>query len=363
MATVDTRPEAASRFGVARSDRTSRIGSCCLLAVTVLLAALPQIFGADIVQQMTSLLILVVLAAMWNALAGYAGMVSVGQQTFIGFGAYTTIFLTQRDIEPYLAVVLAAVICAALAALLAPLVLRLRGGQFAVGTWVVAEAAALLVMLDHSLGGGTGTSLRGLNVFAPQVRRAYTFWLTLAFAVLLLGALFVLLRRRTGAALQAIRDAEEAAASLGVRTFSLKFAIYVLAGFGCGAAGALILANTLFIQPQSIFGVQWSAYMVFMVLVGGIGTFEGPIIGAVVFFLLQQEFADAGAWYLIGLGVVAVAFALFLPRGIWGLVSHRRQIRLLPIGYHLRQHTDPQPNKPHRNQSHRTDPPQIRPHG
>lgn len=338
MTTVDTQASVTTGWAVRRSDRTSRIGSWSLVAVVVILASLPQVFGANIVQQATSLLILVILAAMWNALAGYAGLVSVGQQTFIGFGAYGTIFLTQRDVPPYLAIVLAALGSAALAAILAPLVLRLRGGQFAVGTWVVAETIALLVVLDQSLGGGTGISLGGLNVFPPAVRRAYTFWLTLAFTVLMLGALFVLLRRRTGAALQAIRDDEEAAASLGVRTMSLKFGIYALAGFGCGAAGALILANTLFIQAQSIFGVQWSAYMIFMVLVGGLGTFEGPIIGAVVFFVLQQQFADAGAWYLIGLGAVAIAFALFQPRGVWGIVSRQRHVRLLPIGYHLHRH-------------------------
>ena len=340
MTTVDTRSVTATGWTVRRSSRASRIGSLALVAIVVVLSSLPQVFGANVVQQMTTLLILVILASMWNALAGYAGLVSVGQQTFIGFGAYGTIFLTQRGVAPYLAVVLAAAASAALAAALSPLVLRLRGGQFAVGTWVVAEAIALLVVLDHGLGGGTGISLRRLNIYPPQVRRAYTFWLALAFAVVLLGLLFLLLRRRTGAALQAIRDDEEAAASLGVRTMSVKFVVFVLSGFGCGAAGALILANTLFIQTQSIFGVQWSAYMIFMVLVGGIGTFEGPIIGAVLFFAIQQQFADSGAWYLIGLGGVAIAFALFLPRGVWGLLGDRRQIRVLPVGYHLHRRPD-----------------------
>jgi len=321
---------------VERSSRASRVGSRGLIALAVLLFAVPQVFGPNIVQQLTSLLIFVILAAMWNALAGYAGLVSVGQQTFIGFGAYGTIVLTQRGVPAYLALTLAPLGAAALAALLSPLVLRLRGGQFAIGTWVVAEAIALLVMLDLTLGGGTGVSLRGLNVYPPHVRRAYTYWLTLAFAVLLLVLLFLLLRRPAGAALQAIRDDEDSAAALGVRTMPLKFVIFVLAGFGCGAAGALTLANTLFIQPQSIFGVQWSAYMIFMVLVGGIGTFEGPIVGAVVFFVVQYQFADAGAWYLIGLGVFAIGFALFLPKGIWGLLTERRDVRLLPIGYHLR---------------------------
>jgi branched-chain amino acid transport system permease protein len=144
-----------------------------------------------------------------------------------------------------------------------------------------------------------------------------------------------LLRNRTGVALQAIRDDEEVAASLGVRVWPVKFVLFVLAGFGCGAAGALTLANTLFIQPQSIFGVQWSAYLIFMVLVGGLGTFEGPIIGAILFFVIQYEFADLGAWYLIGLGLIAIAFALFLPRGLWSLVNDRLHIRLLPVGYHL----------------------------
>ncbi|WP_173081215.1 branched-chain amino acid ABC transporter permease [Phytohabitans rumicis] len=320
---------------VQRSTRSSRIGSTGLLITGVALFAVPQVLGANVVQQLTSLLIFLIMAAMWNALAGYAGLVSVGQQAFIGFGAYGTIWLTQRGVAPYLAVVLAALASAVLAAVLSPLVLRLRGGQFAVGTWVVAEGIALLVVLDESLGGGTGVSLRGLNVYEPQVRRALTYWLALGFALVLLGLLFLLLRHRTGAALQAIRDDEDAAASLGVRVMPLKFLLYVLAGFGCGAAGALTLANTLFIQPQSIFGVQWSAYMIFMVLVGGLGTFEGPIVGALLFFAIQYQFADLGAWYLIGLGLVAVGFALFLPRGVWSLAGGRLGGSLLPVGYHL----------------------------
>ncbi|MDX3663091.1 branched-chain amino acid ABC transporter permease [Streptomyces sp. ID05-26A] len=321
---------------VSRTGRGTRISSVALPVFGLALVAVPFLFQANVVQQLTSLFIFLVLAVMWNALAGYGGMVSVGQQAFIGFGAYATIFLTQRGVTPYLAVVLAAVASAGLAVVLAPLLLRLRGGQFAVGTWVVAEALALFVALDSSLGGGTGVSLRGLNVFAPDLRRAYTFWLALAFLLLVLLVVFLLLRRPTGAALQAIRDDEEAAASLGVRTAPLKFGLYVLAGFGCGAAGALTLANTLFIQPQSIFGVQWTAYMLFMVLVGGLGTFEGPIIGAIVFFTLQSQFAGFGAWYLVGLGVVAVAFALFLPRGLYSLITDRFGFRLLPVGYELR---------------------------
>jgi branched-chain amino acid transport system permease protein len=320
---------------VRRSTNASRIASVVSLIVVIALFAVPEVMGANAVQQLTSLFIFMILAVMWNALAGYGGMVSVGQQAFIGFGAYATIFLTQHGVTPYLAVVIAAFASAVLAAIESLLVLRLRGGQFAVGTWVVAEALALLITLDHSMGGGSGVSLHGLNRYAIGDRRNYTYWLALVFTVAVLGSVFVLLRRRTGAALQAIRDDEEAAASVGVRVRPLKFLLFVIAGFGCGAAGALILANTLFVQPTSAFGVQYTAYMIFMVLVGGLGTFEGPIIGAIVFFVIQYKFADQGAWYLIGLGVVAVAFALFLPRGLWSLLTDRLHFQLLPVGYRL----------------------------
>jgi branched-chain amino acid transport system permease protein len=329
------RPARSPEWIVQRSSLVSRIGSAVLIFSGLALVAVPQLFDTNVVQQLTGLLILIILAAMWNALAGYAGLVSIGQQAFIGLGAYGTVVISQQGVEPYLAMILAAIASAPVAAILSLLVLRLRRGQFAVGTWVVAEAIALLIALDQGLGGGTGISLRGLNVYPRELRTAFTYWLTLGFAILLLLLIFLLLRNRSGVALQAIRDDEEAAASLGVRVGRLKFILFVLAGFGCGAAGALTVANTLFIQPESIFGVQWSAYLIFMVLVGGLGTFEGPIIGAILFFAIQYWFADLGAWYLIGLGLVAITFALFQPRGLWSLISDRFHIRLLPVGYYL----------------------------
>jgi branched-chain amino acid transport system permease protein len=323
------------RYAVRRWSRLSQASMTTIAVFVVALAVAPWLVSTYAIAQLTELFILAILAAMWNALAGYGGLISIGQQAFIGVGAYATIYLTQRGVPPYLAIALAAVSAGVLAVPISVLVLRLRGGQFAIGTWVVAEVLGLLIALDHDLGGGTGVSLTRLNIYPPADRQAYTYWLALGFGVILLGLVFALLRSPQGAALQAIRDDEEAAASLGVRVETSKLVLFILASFGCGAAGALTLANTLFIQPQSIFGVQWTAYMIFMVLVGGLGTFEGPLIGAVVFFAIQHWFADRGAWYLIGLGAVAVAFALLLPRGLWGWVEQRLHLRLFPLGYRL----------------------------
>ena len=241
---------------------------------------------------MTTLLILVLLAAMWNALAGYGGLVSIGQQGFIGLGAYGTVWLCNHGMSPYQAMIVATLFCGAISLPVSLLVLRFRGAQFAIGMWVLAEVAAILVSFDQSLGAGTGTSLIELNYYSPGARQEYTYWLTLGMAVFFLGVLFVLLRSRLGSSLQAIRDDEEAAASVGVRVVAGKRILFVLAAAGCGGAGAMTLANTLFIEPTSIFGVNWTAYMVFMVLVGGLGTFEGPIIGAIVLFLIQNHYSS-----------------------------------------------------------------------
>ena len=141
--------------------------------------------------------------------------------------------------------------------------------------------------------------------------------------------------------LQAIGDDEQAAASLGVRVISGKLILFVLAGLGCGAAGVLTVANTLFIEPTSIFSVQWSAYMIFMVLVGGLGTFEGPIIGAILLFAAQTVFTEGGPWYLVGLGATAGLFALALPKGLWGTAEERLGLRLVPVGYRVAPRGDP----------------------
>jgi branched-chain amino acid transport system permease protein len=308
-------------------------GTCGLL---VALAFVPYVFGPGTTEKLTELFVLIILAAMWNALAGYGGLVSVGQQAFIGIGAYAVIVLTDHGINGYLAVVLAALFAGVVSLPTSLLVFRLRGGQFAIGMWVVAEVFRLLVTNDSSLGGGTGKSLTALNGYAPADRQAYTYWVALAVMAALIVTGFVLLRSRLGASLQAIRDDERAARSLGVPVARAKRIVFAFAAVGCGAAGAITMINSLSVYPDSIFGIQWTAYMIFMVLLGGLGTFEGPVLGALVLFGIQQEFRDSASWYLVGLGAVAIAVTLVMPRGLWGAIVDRFGIRLVPVGYTLR---------------------------
>jgi branched-chain amino acid transport system permease protein len=306
--------------------------------VVLVVAALgPFLFSAGFVDRLTALFIYVILAAMWNALAGYGGLVSVGQQVFFGLGAYFAIRLANAGLDPFVSLVVGGIIVAAIAVPLSVFMLRLKGGEFAIGMWVIAALAHLLVNLDTLVRGETGTSLISLNVYTAVARRDGIYWLALATMVVLLGMLYGLLASRTGAGIQAIRDNEEAASSLGVRIMRTKRILFVLAAFGAAMAGTLWLATAITFQPNSYFGVQWTAYMIFMVLVGGLGTFEGAILGAIIFFLIETWFGASGVWYLIGLGATALVFALLLPRGLWGAIDDRFQLRLLPVGYRLRE--------------------------
>lgn len=320
---------------VTRSRRSASWSAIVGVIAVAILAALPYLVYANVTGVLVNLFILLALATMWNLLAGYAGLISVGQQAYIGVGAYSVFVLAEYGLSPFLAIPLAALFSALVALPASLLLLRLRREYFAIATWVVAEAFLLLVLRSDSLGGGTGATLRGMAGFDPTLRQAYTYWAALAVAVATLLGAYLLLRSRLGLDLTAIRDNEVGARSVGVRVAQAKGIVYVVAAAGAGAAGAVLIISQLFVQPTAVFSVQWSAYMIFVALIGGLGSIEGPIVGTLVFFLLQQTLADRGAWYLIILGSVAVLVAMWVPRGLWGLVTDRLDLRLFPVGYFL----------------------------
>lgn len=300
------------------------------MAAIAALAVAPLLFGGLVVDKLTTLCVYILLAVMWNLLAGYAGLVSVGQQAFFGLGGYFALRLVDVGLSPYPALVAGAFASAAVAVPLAFFLLRLRNGEFAIAMWVTAEAIRLLVMFDPLVQGETGTSLLALNAYDPDLRRNLTYWLALAAVAAMTGGSYWLLRGRIGWAARAIRDDEDAAASIGIETVRIKRVIFVVAALGCALAGCVWLASAITFQPRTNFGVQWTVFMLFMVLVGGLRSFEGPIIGALLFFAIQELFGDFGVWYLAGLGAVAVAFALYLPDGIWGKVRRNIGFDLLP---------------------------------
>ena len=309
-----------SLAGVSKSDRTIMwVGAAILLG----LLALPFFGSALIVDKLTLLMVYIILAVMWNLLAGYAGLVSVGQQAFIGLSGYFVLRLVEAGVPPFVALVLAAVLVVAVAWPLSWFVLRLRAAEFAVAMWVIAEAIRSIIMFDPLVQGETGRSLVSLNAIDADLRRTAIYLMAVVSACGALIISYVLLRGRLGAESQAIRDDEEAAGSVGVSTMRVKRTIFLISAVGCALAGTIWLASAITYQPRTAFGINWTIFMLFMVLVGGLGSYLGPVIGAVLFFALQEIFGDFGAWYLAGVGVVAVLAALYAPSGIIGLYKDK----------------------------------------
>ncbi|GIH24368.1 branched-chain amino acid ABC transporter permease [Acrocarpospora phusangensis] len=298
--------------------------------VLVLLASVPYTLGPGVEQSLVTLFSLVAMATWWNLLAGFAGLTSFGQQAYLGVGAYGLYVLALAGVDPFAAIPLAAALAGVVALPVSVAVLRLSGGQFAVATWVLAEIFRLAVTL--SPGGDTGVSLPGISGYMPLLRQALVYWCALGLAAGSVLAVWLLARGRYGLAARAVSADPDAAAASGVRVARIRRVAYCLAAAGAGAVGALLFTHTLYVQPGSIFNVQYSVLMMFMVLTGGLGTVEGPVAGALIFFVLQQALSAHGPWYLVLLGAVGVAVTLFAPRGLWGHLGRP----LFPIA-HLRE--------------------------
>ena len=326
---------------VSRSTPASRIAAVLALVTLVVLVAAPWWAGRAELRLMGELFLYLALASLWNLLAGYAGLVSVGQQAYVGFGGYVLVALTiLAGFHPLAAIALAAVAGALVAIPVALLIFRLRGAYFAIGTWVIAEVFRLAFAQLAALGGGSGTSLPPAIVRSlaegRDMREWVGYWLALGVAAAVLAAVFLFLRARRGLALTAIRDNELAAGSLGIDIWRTKFMVYVAVGGMTALVGALIFLQKLRISPDAAFSVNdWTAFVIFIVVIGGIGSLEGPIIGTILFFLLRETLADLGAVYLIVLGAVAILVMLVAPRGVWGLIRDRTGLELFPLGYRV----------------------------
>jgi len=308
-----------------------------LAVALIVLSTAPLWAGRSDLRFLSEVFLYLGLAYLWNLLAGYAGLVSVGQQAYVGFGGYLLFALAMNTgITPIALLPVVGLAGMFIAIPVAALIFRLHGAYFAIGTWVVAEVFRLSFAQMSSLGGGSGTSLPVSVVKSiadsRSGRESLSYWAALAVLVLIIGLVFLFLRSRTGLAMTAIRDNELAAESLGIHIWRTKFLVYIFTAGLTATLGALIFMQKLRISPDSAFSVNdWTAFVIFIVVIGGIGTLEGPIIGTLLYFLLRETLADLGTMYLIILGATAILIMLFAPKGIWGLVKSRYGIELFPM--------------------------------
>jgi branched-chain amino acid transport system permease protein len=327
---------------ISRTSQAARVAGVLGALVLMVLIAAPWWAGRADMRLMGELFLYLALASLWNLMAGYAGLVSVGQQAYVGFGGYMLFALTIfGGLQPLYAIAGAGFLGALIAIPVATLIFRLRGAYFAIGTWVIAEVFRLSFAQISALGGGSGSSLpvgivRSL-ANSRSGRESLAYWMALGAAVTAITVVYLLLRSRRGLALMAIRDNELAAGSLGIDIWRTKFVVYVVASGLTAMLGALIFLQKLRISPDAAFSVNdWTAFVIFIVVIGGIGTIEGPIIGTLIFFALRETLADLGTTYLIVLGIVAIVVMLKAPKGVWGFIVERYDMQLFPLRYRVK---------------------------
>lgn len=313
---------------------TPKAGVIAIAFAAIFLAMAPMVSGPGTLRLMVEVFTVIALAQAWNLLAGYTGFVSVGQQAFVGIGAYGMFTVALKSgLDPFTSVLAGGVAAAVIGAIAALALFRLRGPYFAIGTWVLAELFRIFFINTQFFGGASGMTLaRVLRGIPRDVRINTTYWLALALALGSTLLIYLLLRSRFGLAVRTVRDNEASAESVGVNVWGTKFMVFVLASFITGCTGAVIYLNTMFVSANAAFSVEWSALIIFVVIIGGIGTIEGPIIGALVYFSLREYLADYGTWYIMTFGLVAIAAMIIAPEGIWGYIAKRFRFHLFPVG-------------------------------
>jgi branched-chain amino acid transport system permease protein len=293
-------------------------------AIVAALAALPACTDFATQRLLVEVFTVFAIATAWNLLAGFGGLVAVGQHVFVGVGAYALFVVSNAlGLSPWWTLPLSAGAAAAFALLTAWPMFRLSGAHFAVGTWVLAELVRIAVLNTEALGAGGGLPLETLRDFTRAQRNSGVYWAALATGVIALFAARMLLRSRLGLALASVRDGEAAARASGVAVQRAKLALWVVAAALTGLAGAVAYMNTLQVSPDASFGLGWTAMAIFVAVLGGIGRIEGPVLGTLVFFALRESAAGFGAWYFVALGLLAIVTMVAAPGGAWSLVLRR----------------------------------------
>lgn len=267
----------------------------------------------------------------WNALGGYAGYLNFGIVAFFGIGAYTTgILNADAGISPLLGVPLGGLLALALGAVIGVPSVRLRGAYFAIVTLLLTFVVQLFVLNVDFTQGAVGIFIDGFGLEPDTTARVFYF-LFLALAVLVSLVVFFVERSRFGFALVAIREDEDAAEVLGVKTTWAKMAAFL---FGCavaGVAGGIYAVQILYLEPAGTFALHISLSVVVVAVIGGAGFWQGPLIGAPLVILLEQQLQTVELPLLGGgttevprlvFGLMLVFVVLLAPRGVMGLV-HR----------------------------------------
>jgi branched-chain amino acid transport system permease protein len=307
----------AARPGTLRARPSHVLGAALLVAAAIVAAVLPSLSSDYVVLVTFRIFEYAALAQAWNLLAGYGGLVSLGSAAFVGIGMYGFAKLVLAAGFPVVpALLLGGAFAAVFAALVSPALFRLRGLYFVIATLVLAQALQIWMFNWNGLGGSAGLFLTNS---APTTHGLYwTGLVAAAGATLLLAGV---LRTRLGLSLRALRDNEDAAAQMGLWTFRTKLWVFMISAFVMGVIGGLQADYLGKIEPGGAFSLQWTIDIVTIVIIGGMGTLIGPLVGSVFVIWLGEKLANYPEIHVAITGAILIAVIRFAPYGIWGSVA------------------------------------------
>ena len=266
------------------------------------------------------------LSQMWNLLAGYSGLISLGQQAFIGLGGYTLgVFSIYYGLPISLSILIGGIISVLFALMISAPIFRMRGVYFAIGTWTVAEVLRILFSNWKYVGYGMGLFIK------PAYKLSFNtiYYAALAVGIASVMVVYFILRSKLGLGLMAIRDEETASETLGVDIFRCKLNCFLISAGMTGIVSGVLYLHNIFIQPYSAFGIDWTVRLVFITIIGGIGTIEGPIVGSFLYVLLHQWLSEYPSVSLLILGAIAISVILVAPKGIMGTIQEKLGFEIL----------------------------------
>ncbi len=298
-----------------------------VLGIIVLALATVPLWGTEYILLFCLLFCLYLgLSQMWNLLAGYSGLISLGQQSFIGLGGYTVAVLCNYyQVSLWLSLIIAGITSCILALFMSLFIFRMKGVYFAIGTWIFAET--LLIWFGNWKYVKYGMGLFIKPPSNPSMEEIYYSALVLGVGSVV--AVYALLRSRLGLGLMAMRDDDAVAETMGVNVFRSKLYCFLIGAFITGMTAGVIYVFQVFIQPYKAFAIDWTVKLVFIVIIGGIGTIEGPIVGSLIFVILSQSLAEYFSVSMLILGVIAIAVILVAPKGIMGSLQERLGFEIL----------------------------------
>jgi len=276
------------------------------------------------------------LAQAWNILAGYCGQISLGHAIFFGTGAYTSGMFVAKDVaSPWVAMVVGALLAVGLSQLIGAPVFRLRGHYFAIATIAVGEIVHILAVNWELIGAARGLYIPvkrpdSLVNFQFHQSKAVYYYIVLGLLVVGLVATWLIERSRLGYYFRAVREEQDAAASLGVRVARTKRVAFGISAALTAACGTFYAQYVLFIDPESVFPLSLSILICLIAVLGGVGTLWGPLVGAIVLIPLGEATriylgGTGQALDLVIYGALIMLISVLQPAGLVGIARRWRR--------------------------------------